>query len=412
MKGTPAASLLLVGLVPLLGQAELPEARSVPTCIDFEQYAPDKFELELGGSVAAGPVRSGSHLILIVDSTLEIIDVADPQTPQVVGSVDILPYASHVEHLAAVDGYAFAINDARDILLFDVTDVSSPFVASTIDPPGSARDFAVSGNHVFVADFGFAVYDWSDPSAPVLVDEVATSGYSHSVAAWGTRAFVLSFLEGEPLDYDDDASYLDVVDVSSSGHATITRTLQAHFMPFSQGGPNSFQHVGVYGGLLWLREDLFGPYVYDASSMTLLGVTESTPVIVESLGGLGDLLGIDVREDRVYAAAYDRQFSIVDASAPSSPVLLGSTELFGFPEDVIVQGDFAYVAANTGRLQIVDIRDETAPVVVASMTVPHLKIYDTAGRLVRDLSRDELQPGAHSLRTPDGVQSRRAVLLK
>ncbi|RJP23130.1 MAG: hypothetical protein C4520_06870, partial [Candidatus Abyssobacteria bacterium SURF_5] len=75
-------------------------------------------------------------------------DPCDIRFPPIVGSVDV-SYASDV----AVSGsYAYIADGAVGLRIVDVTDPTSPFVAGSIDTPGYAQSVAVSGSYAYIAD--------------------------------------------------------------------------------------------------------------------------------------------------------------------------------------------------------------------------------------------------------------------
>jgi len=73
------------------------------------------------------------------------------ECPEFVGSVDIdrpgVPWA-----IAVSNGYAYVAAGTDGLRVIDVRLPSAPVEVGSLDTPGDARNLAVSGNQVFVAD--------------------------------------------------------------------------------------------------------------------------------------------------------------------------------------------------------------------------------------------------------------------
>ena len=78
-----------------------------------------------------------------------MIDITNPASPQIVGSVDTPGYAYGV----AVSGtYAYVADCDSGLQVIDITNPASPQIVGSVDTPGSAYGVAVSGTHAYVAD--------------------------------------------------------------------------------------------------------------------------------------------------------------------------------------------------------------------------------------------------------------------
>ena len=107
------------------------------------------------------PARSASvaddgRLYVVYERTglIEILDIADPETPRLLGSYDAPGRPPRV----TLHGSTLYIPDGRaGVRVVDVTDPATPRVVGVYDTPGVARGVAVSGSHVFVADGGALV---------------------------------------------------------------------------------------------------------------------------------------------------------------------------------------------------------------------------------------------------------------
>ena len=105
-----------------------------------------------------------------------------------VGNVITPGYA---EGVAISGSYAYVADYAAGLQVIDITDPASPQLVGGVDTPHYAEGIAISGNHAYVADWsGLQVIDITDPASPQLVGGVDTPGYAYGVAISGNHAYV------------------------------------------------------------------------------------------------------------------------------------------------------------------------------------------------------------------------------
>ena len=82
------------------------------------------------------------------------------------------------------DGLVYAAGQFTGVHVVDVSDPTSPGVVGSVDTPGSAQAVAVSVDHAFIADdfSGMQVIDISDCLNPHLVGSVDAIGYATGIA--------------------------------------------------------------------------------------------------------------------------------------------------------------------------------------------------------------------------------------
>ncbi len=109
---------------------------------------------------------------------LQVIDITNPASPQIIGSVDTPGLASNV----AISGhYAYVADWGFGLRVINITNPASPQIVGSVDTPNMAHDVAMSGPYVYVADGtdGLLVIDVMDPGTPRIVGSMATC------SAWG-----------------------------------------------------------------------------------------------------------------------------------------------------------------------------------------------------------------------------------
>jgi hypothetical protein len=107
--------------------------------------------------VARGVAVAGAYAYVADDEHgLQVIDITNPQNPQIVGSADT---PGHARAVAVVGTHAYVADDEHGLQVIDITAPQSPQLVGAVDTPGQAQDVAVSGTYAYVAD-GY------DPSTP------------------------------------------------------------------------------------------------------------------------------------------------------------------------------------------------------------------------------------------------------
>jgi len=81
------------------------------------------------------------------NSGLQIVDIAEPQRPRLVGSYDT-PGLAH--GVAVAGDYAYLASG--DLYIINIANPKAPYLAGDYHTPGGAISVAVAGNHCYVAD--------------------------------------------------------------------------------------------------------------------------------------------------------------------------------------------------------------------------------------------------------------------
>jgi hypothetical protein len=207
--------------------------------------------LQIAGSVETGRASAvtveGDHAYVTHISGLHILDISNPVSPLIVGSLEAIPGGGG-EFLGTTcvelsNGYAF-VTGGVGLLVVDVTIPESPQVISQI-----GEDFwevAVSGHYAYIADsHGLQViyFDFLDPDNLQFMGSVDI-GFSRNVTVLGDYAYLTG---GDP--------DLQVVDISNPmnpqfvGHVYIPGQARG----ISISGDNIYLAAGE-GGLKIVRQ--------------------------------------------------------------------------------------------------------------------------------------------------------------
>jgi hypothetical protein len=184
---------------------------------------------------------------------LQIIDISNPTTPQLIGSIDTPGKTRGVD----VSGnYAVLAEGSPSIAVrvVDITDPASPQIIGNLTQQQEVIDVSVRGNFAYIAEWfgGLKIVDFSNPSSPVVVSEdfnfrprdVTIQGDFLMVAETLQINFVPFFNIGVP----SSLNYRGGIDLSNFGSANGTGiATDAEFVYLTGGFVSSFDK-GVNSG--------------------------------------------------------------------------------------------------------------------------------------------------------------------
>jgi len=317
------------------------------------------------------------NLAYVADRTsLQILDIADPPDPQVIGTYNISCFDVTVEgdiaYLAggpdglavldvsdvaaprlisqsnvggapigiAVDGdWAYLAVQGPGLVIVNVEDLEQPIVEGTFELPGSATDVTFCGDFIYVTDddLGVSVVDVTDPSNPSLVSVLDTPGLANSV-----------YLDG-------DLGY--VSDLSGGLHVfQIVRLILAP--PFAAFSFSDFMRdIEVHGDIAFMANGTEGLKIVDVSH-------PSAPQLMTTFNPGHEVWDVALAGNYAFLVP---GVTVLDIRDPANPTLMGSEAADG--AEILVEGNYAYIAAIRDGLQIYDVGDPERPT-LAGQYVP------------------------------------------
>lgn len=338
-------------------------------------------ELSLGAGLT---VQDGLAYIADYWEGLWIVDVAEPQEPEVIGHAELGHGSSDVVVSA---GYAYVANQSHGgIEVVDVSTPESPVLVATVEGECCAFGIDVAGDYLYLAvnSDGLRVFDLSIPDDPLDVGCYLLD-VAFDVTILGDRAYVAGgYIPGLEIfdithsglpttlgsaDTDDFARDVDaqgtLACVADRFGGLQVADVSDPWDPHIVGGigvPDETNDVLMMGDIAYVIDFTAGLLLVDIS-------TPSSPSISATLGTPGLAKAVAVRDDFAYIADwYD--FCIVDVADPEAPQMIGIIPGLEHIHDVEVSGDYAYLGVWGTGLAVADVSDPANPQLVANLALP------------------------------------------
>src|SRR6185436_5734824 len=314
---------------------------------------------------------------------LAIVDISNPLSPTVVGSVSTGGEAVDV----MVSGTTvYVANGTAGLSIVNAANPAAPIVVGSLDTPGVARGVDVSASFVVIADdspsAAARIIDVSVPTAPVLAGSVPLNGSPKDVRVSGTTAYFAAYTGG-----------MQIVDFSTPAAPIVIGSLPG-------SSPNGFvpRDVELAGQFAIFAEQLY-PNAVPFVDVTL----PPTPLFKGILDffPLGDYAGTGIAIDGAYVFMTGESFIVGPENGTS-----GDTRLFigqylpledfaGNPPHVAITAPAGGSTQYEGDTLTIAV-DATDDVAVAAVT------FSVGGQ---DVFTDTSAPYEHLLTVPTGAGS-------
>ncbi|NQT35235.1 T9SS type A sorting domain-containing protein [bacterium] len=341
-------------------------------------------------------VRGDYAFVTTELSGLQILNISDPESPELVGFWDDNPLEAQGVYVSG--DYAY-ITDGKQsgLRIIDISNPENPTETGYLETLGIACDVFVVGNYAYVSEGGYnprinegalRVVDISDPENPQEIgfQHVSDKGYrvwisgnyAYLACIGGDDAGLIVFDVSDPEDpdsvgYFNSGETADIFITGETAYVTGFKDDEDTIFLFSLdiSDPSNPQELDRYntecqsGWGISISDD----YLYLAgSSFTISVFNISDPGSIDFLD-FYDLRGINSREifildDVAYITANQEGFCTVDISDPENVRLMGQfSDCFldivsvSASEDIAVFTDF-----NSGLQRMIDISDPSDPV--------------------------------------------------
>ena len=290
-----------------------------------------------------GPVTAlaaGDGIVVAaIGSSVHVIDVTRPGSPEIVGRHDFDQPALGV----VLDGrLAYVANSHDGLRRLDLSDPAAPALTGTAPTRGQAVGVAGAGPYLFTSDnsIGFDIVDVTGD--PTRAGEYLADGFPRGIAAAGSRVFVA-----------DQPAGLMVVDVSDPASPRVEGGLSLGRDPVLQVfAPDDRSTAGAPPAVVCIMSGRGGLQVVDISDASAPRVAAVVPVGARPTG-------VALWGRRLYAAG-GGVLQAFDLSDPARPVLAASSETGGSIGPVAVDATHVFVATQDA-IDIYRREQESAP---------------------------------------------------
>ena len=308
-------------------------------CVDYSAYLRLTGLMELPATPCS-VIMAGSFAYAAGGGTgLYVIDVSDMSTPLLASS---LPLPCAAMDLALDGDFVYVAGDANGMLVVDVTDPRHPALVAECPTPAPASAISVHGDIacVVMSNDKLGTIDISDPLNPRLLGTLGISGFVKEVTLVGTMAYVAS------------SSGLRIVDVSLP-----ERPRRVDVVESGYGG----QAVEVRDGYAYVAAASNGLRILDVSNAQY-----PQPVSILPVPASAD--AVTLAGSWAFILDRGRGLLAVDISDVAHPFVAAEFPTFLDPRAIAIAGHFVIIGGGNRSLEIVDATHLTNPIAEGSFT--------------------------------------------
>ena len=364
------------------------------------------------GREAHDLVVVGTTIYVAVEDNLErdgllVIDGSDPAEPREIGFLE-----TSRPNAVTASGTMLYLATWSGMQIIDAANPNSPEILSTFGQYAFS-DVTVSGALVCLtgvySSLGLSLVDVSDPQMPVELGTGQSYSSIHSVAMVGSRVYAAAGLDGlKVLDVSDpeEIQVLEThdtpgsaVDVSVNGSTLCLAGLTGGLQVLDIGSiilPEVIGHFNEANQMLDLT--IVGPHAYVACGDDgLIIYNIEDPARMRRIGHLdtpGSAKNVATAGSMAYVADSHGGLRIIDVSDPESMREVAHIATSGNISDVIMVGSMVYYCDNAfdrlPSIKIVDMSDPLMPQEVGMVEVSYGNQLDLFGNILAVTSHYEL----------------------
>ncbi|MBN2444824.1 MAG: hypothetical protein JXJ04_25950 [Spirochaetales bacterium] len=322
-----------------------------------------------------GMVFSGSYAFIINDTSLSTVDISDPINPVVKNDFD-LGGAALAVNISGDYLYVSCLNETAGFQVIDMSDPLSPSIVGSVATEMS--DFVLSGDFAYgVRNFTFFIIDITDPAHPVTIGELEREYRAETIHTADNYVYI-SYHPEDPM------SAMDIINVGNPASPFVQSTMTLPFWSHALAvkdhylyyicsttsdkascvsiidieQPGSPRTVGLIDGAGYTSSvTVKEPYLYVADNLGGMKIFDvSEPHQPLSLSGVPveKTVRIAVSGNYAYLAAGPKGMSTVDITDPSNPRVCSTIPTYDTAVDVKAVGSYVYVGDRPWGLTVID----------------------------------------------------------
>ena len=322
---------------------------------------------------------------------LRIIDVSNPNQPTEVAKQNFsYDYYSLLNDVLVHSNLAFVVTDL-DLQIVDISQPSSPYlIGNWVGYTGKA---ALNDSCVFFAagTLGLRIVNVSDPTSPVLAGYLELPGSPKGLAIGGSSnefAYIASSSAGLRILLITDPYHPQEVAACSIPTQAVDVCIR-DTIAYVADGSNGIRAISVNNPHqtyeIWKKQTpSYANALYSVEDMIYVATEDSglvilqDSVILSTFNTEDNAYDVFINGQYAYVAAGEVGLRIIDVSDPYSPFEVGYCDTVGFTTSLFVSGNYAYlVSEDEEGLVIVDVSLPSAPFMVSSYETPDypVKVY-------------------------------------
>ncbi len=292
-----------------------------------------------GGRIVSLDINGDFVYTAKYDGLLEIINISDPEQPQLVGSIQISDYSPGVAgRIIVADTMAFILCQT-DIHMVNIANPSTPVYAGSLDF-SRASDIIISNNLAYIAGYyEFHILDISNIQSPQLLGSLY--GQLDGICLKDTLIYGV---------HSSSPNNLRIINITEPQNPVLLSNFD---LPIYSHADIAFSDFHVY--------------IVNSRHFWSINVDDpANPVMIDTLIVEDHTNKIYIQDNKAIINHGRSGIKVIDISDPSNLTALGYYDTPGFSEQLVVSDNIAYVADSYSGLQIIDITDNDIPYLVSS----------------------------------------------
>ncbi|HNX00935.1 MAG TPA: T9SS type A sorting domain-containing protein [Candidatus Cloacimonadota bacterium] len=288
-----------------------------------------------GGYVCIKLSGEYAYVFSSIVCKLFVINVSNPHHLTIEGHCDIPNINYSSQEKIDIEGNILYLTTSAGLKMLDVSNPQQPAVIQSYPMQLQPDILSVKDHHVYLFRYniGLQIWDFTDPSAPVLEGGYASQSAGDLYIQYNT-AYLL----------DNDNGLL-AIDITAPHNPVLKWSLQ---------DSSYFTSITIHGNFAYLTFDMHGQgiKVYDISnpgSISLVDIFESSP---------GGKLYASADNEFIYCCLWYRPFEVLLRTTDNVP----EQSLFDYPDRsyvaIYIHNNTAYMLTETPSIVCCDLSDE------------------------------------------------------
>lgn len=321
---------------------------------------------------------------------LRVIDISNPSQPTEVGRQDFNPdYYEYLNDVVVSNNLAFVATDI-DLQIIDISQPSSPnLIGNWVGYTGKA---ALNDSCIFFAagTLGLRIVNVSDPTSPVLAGFLEIPGSPRGLAMGGSSnefAYIASGSAGLRILLITDPYHPQEVTACSIPTQAVDVCIR-DTIAYVADGSNGIRAISVNNPHqtyeIWKKQTpSYANALYSVEDMIYVATEDSglvilqDSVILSTFNTEDNAYDVFINGQYAYVAAGEVGLRIINVGDPYLPVEVGYCDTVGYVTALFVSGNYAYLVSGDYGMVIVDVNQPSTPFMVGSYETPDspVKVY-------------------------------------